>query len=144
MTSSALTDRLSQYTGGNVHVTRLVVVILGFIASAIVWLIADPIGGANLSATDWGGDAVSIGLAEVFFGFLSWGIGAWIVLMLIERFSPNARQHWLIISVAALLISFIFVFTGAENTATKTTFIIMHIASAAVLIPGLAATIRQR
>lgn len=145
MSTSPLTARLQSMVGGSVHLVRLATLVLAVLASAVVWVIADPIGGANLRATGMGTeDAVSIGLGEVFFGFLSWGIGAWIVVMLIERFSSRPKQIWLIVALIALLVSFLPVFASSENGATTFTFIVMHIVSAAIIIPIFADTIRPK
>ncbi|MEJ7839253.1 MAG: DUF6069 family protein [Thermomicrobiales bacterium] len=145
MTTSPLTARLQGMVGGSVHLVRLATLVLAVLASAIVWVIADPLGGANLRATGMGGeDVVSIGLGEVFFGFLSWGIGAWVVVMLIERFTSRPKQIWLIIALIALLLSFIPVFASSDNGATTFIFIVMHVVSAAIIIPSFADTIRPK
>lgn len=145
MTTSPLTARLQDMVGGSVHLVRLATLVLAVIASGVVWVIADPLGGVNLRAAGMGSeDVVSIGLAEVFFGFLSWGIGAWIVVMLIERFSSRPKQIWLIVSLIALLISFLPVFASSDNGATTFTFIVMHIVSAAIIIPIFADTLRPK
>lgn len=145
MTTSPLTARLQNMVGGSVHLVRLAALVLAVFASAIVWVIADPLGGANLRATAMGtDDAESIGLSNVFFGLLSWGIGAWIVVMLIERFTSRPKQIWLIISLIALLLSFVPVFASSDNGATTFTFIVMHVVSAAIIIPIFADTIRVK
>jgi hypothetical protein len=146
MASTQFSDRIGSLTGGSVHVTRVAAVILAIIASLIVWLIADPIGGANLSATGMGADdPAKIEWFSVIGAFSTWGIGSLIVIYLIDRFKKSEPQKlWLIISVIAFLISFIFVFASSENTATTITLSIMHIVSAAIIIPAFMGTLRDR
>jgi hypothetical protein len=145
MASTHVSNRISSLTGGSVHVTRVVTIILAIIASLIVWVIADPIGGANLSATALGqDDPTKIEWSSVLGAFSTWGIGALIVVYLIDRFSSNPKKLWLIVSVIALVLSWVPIFGSSENTATTITFSIMHLVSGAIIIPGFLATLRDR
>lgn len=145
MTSSPAIGKLRELTGGSARLTRLAAVVIAFFANAIVWLIADPIGGANLRATAAGfDDPQSVNLLSILFSMITYGIIAWIVLMLIERFSSRAKSVWLIVSLVALALTMFPIFGGSDNSATTITLIIMHLVAAAVIIPIFASTIRER
>ena len=145
MATSPLTSKLQSLTGGSVHLTRIGAVILAIVASLIVWVIAKPILDANLLATAMGSDdAARIKWWNVLAAFSTWGIGSLIVVYLIDRFSSNPRKLWTIVSVAALVLSFVPVFASSENTATTITFIIMHLVSGAIIIPAYLETLRVK
>ena len=145
MAMSQASGKITALAGGSIHLTRILAIILAIVASLIVWVIADPIGGANLSATPLGyDDPTKIEWSSVLGAFSTWGIGSLIVVYLIDRFSSNPRKLWLIVSVIALALSFIPVFASTENTATTITFIIMHLVSGAIIIPVFLGTLRER
>lgn len=65
---------------------------------------------------------------------------------MLERFTPRARTAWIVIGLAALLLSFAgpVLVASAASTATKVTLIFMHTVVAAVLISSLARTSSSR
>jgi hypothetical protein len=144
MTTYPAVGKLQSMAGGNVHLTRLAALVIAFIGCLIVWLIADPIGGANLKVTDFNDNVVGVNGWGVLTSIATYGIAAWIVVWLIERFTSRPRQIWLIVGTVVLLLSAIPVFSGSENTATTITLLIMHVVAGAVIIPVFADTIRKR
>ena len=143
--TSPLNNKLQGLTGGSVHLTRIGAVVLAIVASLIVWVVARPLFDANLLATAMGSDDPDkIVWQNTIYAFSTWGIGALIVVYLIDRFSSNPARLWLIVSVAALVLSFIPIFASSENTATTITFSIMHLVSGAIIIPAFLDTLRKK
>jgi hypothetical protein len=144
MTTASATERFRGLTGGSKHLTRLAALVIAYIGCAIVWLIADPIGGTNLKVEAMGGDIESLNLLGVLTSIASYGIVAWIVLMLIERFAPAPRKTWLVVSVIVLLLSFITAYAGGVSDGTSITLIAMHLVAGAAIIPIFASTLPER
>jgi hypothetical protein len=144
MTTASANERLRTLTGGSKHLTRLAALVLAYIGCSIVWLIADPIGGASMKVEAMGGDIQHINLLGLVTSVLSYGIVAWIVLMLIERFAPAPRKTWLAVSVVVLILTLFTAWAGGESDGTSITLIIMHLVAGAVIIPIFAGTLKER
>jgi hypothetical protein len=123
---------------------RALVVIAAVLAALAVWLVSDPLLGVELAAPTRPGSAqlLSISPALVAGTSLVAALAGWGLLALLERFTARPRTSWTAIAVLVGLLSL----AGPLSTIAPTTLAngvslaAMHLAVAAVLIPGLAAT----
>jgi hypothetical protein len=123
---------------------RALAVIAAVLAALAVWLVTDPLLGVDLAAPTGPGseELQSITPALVAGTGLVTALAGWGLLALLERFTALPRTIWTAIAVLVGLLSL----AGPLSTIASTTvanglsLALMHLAVAAVLIPGLAAT----
>jgi hypothetical protein len=123
---------------------RALAVIAAVLAALAVWLVTDPLLGVDLAAPTRPGseELQSITPALVAGTSLVTALAGWGLLALLERFTARPRTIWTAIAVLVGLLSL----AGPLSTIASTTvanglsLALMHLAVAAVLIPGLAAT----
>lgn len=117
---------------------RLGVTALAVLAPVLVWLVTDPLLGHRLRMTD-GDRTLDISAAPVAVVALLASLAGWGLLAALERFAAGrARTIWIWVAGAVLAVSFL-PFTGdTMNGGTRASLALMHLAVAAVLIPGLA------
>jgi Family of unknown function (DUF6069) len=123
---------------------RALVVIAAVLAALAVWLVTDPLLGVALVAPTRLGsqELLSITPGLVAATSLAAALAGWGLLALLERFTARPRTSWTAIAVLVGLLSL----AGPLSTIAPTTvanglsLALMHLAVAAVLIPGLAAT----
>jgi hypothetical protein len=123
---------------------RALVVIAAALAALVVWLVTDPLLGVELAAPTRPGSQQlqPITPALVAATSLVAALAGWGLLALLERFTARPRTSWTAIAVLVGLLSL----AGPLSTIASTTaangvsLALMHLAVAAVLIPGLAAT----
>ena len=123
---------------------RALAIIAAVLAALAVWLVADPLLGVELAAPTRPGSKqlLSITPALVAGTSLAAALAGWGLLALLERFTARPRTSWTAIAVLVGLLSL----AGPLSTIAPTTvanglsLALMHLAVAAVLIPGLAAT----
>ena len=116
---------------------RALAVLGAVVATALLWLIGEPLLGYDFVVTPPGQPAVDLGLGPVVFVTLIPSLAAWALLAVLERFTRRARLIWNIIAALVLLASFL-PFTQAEmNTGSAVFLALMHLAVAAVLMPVL-------
>jgi hypothetical protein len=127
---------------------RALVVVAAVLAALAVWLVADPLLGVDLAAPARPGskELMSITPALVAGTSLVVALAGWALLALLERFTTRAHTTWTAIAVLVALLSL----GGPLSTLASTTaanglsLALMHLAVAAVLIPGLAGTAPAR
>jgi hypothetical protein len=68
----------------------------------------------------------------------------WLLLVLLERRTPQARILWTTIALAALAASLALPLAFAATSSAAIGLIVMHVAVGAVVIPALARTARVR
>jgi Family of unknown function (DUF6069) len=127
---------------------RVLAVIAAVLAALAVWLVTDPLLGVDLAAPTRPGseELVSITPALVAGTSLITALAGWGLLALLERFTARPRPIWTRIAVLVGLLSL----AGPLSTIASTTvanglsLALMHLAVAAALIPGLAATAPSR
>ncbi|WP_063756258.1 DUF6069 family protein [Streptomyces sp. NRRL S-920] len=116
---------------------RLGVTALAVLAPVLVWLIADPLLGHRLRITD-GEQRLDIGAVPVAVLALLAAVCGWGLLAALERFGArHARTIWRGTAGAVLAVSFLPFIGDGMDGATRITLALMHLAVAAVLIPGL-------
>ncbi|MGP4086711.1 DUF6069 family protein [Streptomyces sp. KR55] len=116
---------------------RLAVTGLAVLAPVLVWLVADPVLGHRLRIID-GEQTLDIGAAPVVLVALLAALAGWGLLAALERFGVRrARAVWTGVAVAVLAMSFLPLTGDGMDGGTRAALALMHLAVAAVLIPGL-------
>ncbi|WP_326659814.1 DUF6069 family protein [Streptomyces sp. NBC_00385] len=117
---------------------RLGAAALTVLAPVLVWLVTEPLLGHRLRMVD-GDRTLDIGAAPVAVVALLASLAGWGLLAALEHFTAGrARTIWMWAAGAVLAVSFV-PFTGdTMDGGTRTSLALMHLAVAAVLIPGLA------
>ncbi|MEW2611212.1 DUF6069 family protein [Streptomyces sp. NPDC047880] len=120
----------------SVRKRRLGVAALGVLVPVLVWLVADPLLGHPLRIVD-GARTLDIGAGPVAVVALLVSLSGWGLLAALERFGVrHARPIWTAVACAVLALSFL-PFTGdGMDGGTRASLALMHLAVAAVLIPG--------
>lgn len=108
------------------------------VAATAVWFVADVLVGADLAVRT--GDSVSpVGPFAVVLSSLVAALAGWGLYRLLVRRSAHGRRVWTVIAVAVFVVSLLGPLSGVDN-ASRAWLALMHLAVAAVLIPGLRAT----
>ncbi|MFJ8923584.1 DUF6069 family protein [Streptomyces sp. NPDC102415] len=116
---------------------RLGVTALAVLAPVLVWLAADPLLGHRLRITD-GEQTLDIGALPAALVALLASLAGWGVLAALERFGGRrARAVWTGAAVVVLALSFVPLTGEGMDGGTRAALALMHLAVAAVLIPGL-------
>jgi hypothetical protein len=105
-------------------------------AATAVWLVAWT-AGTEPTVTVGGQAPMVIGLPMVVLTALAASLAAWIAVSVLERLTRHPRPLWPTIALTALAASFLPVLSAQADGATRVALTMMHIAVAAVLIPGL-------
>lgn len=115
---------------------RCAVVAGAVCAALLVWLVADPVLGQELRIVEEA-RVMEIGPFPVLSLSLGFALAGWALLAVLERFVRPARRAWAVVATAALLLSFLPLTGDGMSGGTRTSLALMHLAVAAVLIPGL-------
>ncbi|MGX2998795.1 DUF6069 family protein [Streptomyces sp. JNUCC 64] len=111
------------------------------LAPALVWVVADPVLGHRPRITD-GGRTLDVGVVPVASFALLAALAGWGLLAALERLRVRrARAVWTGAAVAVLAVSFLPLTGGGMDGGTRTALALTHLAVAAVLVPGLRATL---
>jgi hypothetical protein len=117
---------------------RLLTVVAAVAATFAIWLIADPIAGIDLATgQDADHPTRTIGPVAVVLVTAIAGLAGWALVAFIEHRTARPRTVWIACATALLLLSFLGPL-GAVTTGATIALLGMHLAAAAVLIPGLA------
>ncbi|WP_328876027.1 DUF6069 family protein [Streptomyces sp. NBC_00287] len=116
---------------------RLGITALAVLAPVLVWLVADPLLGHRLRIAD-GQQTLDIGALPVAVAALLASLSGWALLAALERSGARrARAIWTAAAGTVLAVSFLpFIGDGMDGS-TRLCLALMHLAVAAVLIPGL-------
>ncbi|NGN68593.1 hypothetical protein G5C51_32455 [Streptomyces sp. A7024] len=110
---------------------------IAVLAPVLVWLAADPVLGHRLRIAD-GDRTLDLGLAPVLMVALLAALAGWGLLAALERFGiRRARAIWTAVAGAVLAVSFLPLTGDGMDGGTRAALVLMHLAVAAVLIPGL-------
>ncbi|WP_081236869.1 DUF6069 family protein [Streptomyces viridosporus] len=102
-----------------------------------MWLVADPLLGHRLRIAD-GEQTLDIGAVPVAVVALLASLAGWRLLAALERFGARrARTVWTGVAVAVPAVSFLPFIGDGMDDGTRVFLALMHLAVAAVLIPGL-------
>lgn len=116
---------------------RLGVTALAVLAPALVWLVADPLLGHRLRIAD-SEQTLDIGVVPVAVVALLVSLSGWGLLAALERFGgQRARAIWTGVAGAVLVFSFLPFIGDGMDGGTRGSLALMHLAVAAVLVPGL-------
>ncbi|MGW4757210.1 DUF6069 family protein [Streptomyces chartreusis] len=116
---------------------RVGVTALAVVVPVLVWLIADPLLGHRLRIAD-GEKTLDIGAVPVAVVALLASLSGWGLLAALERFGArHARAIWTGVAGAVLTVSFLPFIDDGMDSGTRISLALMHLAVAAVLIPGL-------
>jgi hypothetical protein len=116
---------------------RRALTVAGATAAAMaVWLVARA-AGTEPTVTMRGQAPMVIGLPIVVVTALAASLAGWIAVSALERLIRQPRPWWPAVALAALAASFLPILSGQADGATRITLTMLHIAVAAVLIPGL-------
>ena len=116
---------------------RALAVAAAALAPAALWLIARALD-VELRVDPRNGQAPGvIGLPTVIGFALPSALLGWAALAVLERYTGRARTVWTALAVTVLLLSFLPLFMVGATGGAKTVLALMHVAVAAVLIPGL-------
>lgn len=137
--TTATSVSASTRPSGAVRRRRALTVAGATLAPTAVWLIARATG-TELKVTMAGQPPMVVNLPFVVVTALAAALAGWGALEVLQRVTSRGRRLWTGIAVAALLVSFGPVATVETNTAARTFLALMHVAVAAVLIPGLRGT----
>ncbi|MGW6796345.1 DUF6069 family protein [Streptomyces chartreusis] len=116
---------------------RVGVTALAVLAPVLVWLVADPMLGHRLRIAD-GEKTLDIGAVPVAVVALLASLSGWGLLAALERFgAPRSRAIWTGVAGAVLTVSLLPFIGDGMDSGTRISLVLMHLAVAAVLIPGL-------
>jgi hypothetical protein len=119
---------------------RLAAVAAAVVSALAIWVIAELAFGIDLRAPSFDGSletlpirAQDVLLVSALLSFAAWGSMA-----VLERLTTRARQVWLVIAVAALLLSLGTPLAGAGVSLTnRVVLMLMHLAVGSVLVAAM-------
>jgi hypothetical protein len=114
------------------------------IAAVAVWIIAVPLLGLHLIVRFGNGSPETVGVDFVVGASLIASLVGWGLLAMLERRTSRACTIWTAVAIAVLLVSLSLPLTAGTTASTKAVLAMMHVAAAAVLIPGLRGDLRPR
>ncbi|WP_405101552.1 DUF6069 family protein [Micromonospora sp. NBC_01412] len=118
---------------------RALVVLAGVVAAALVWVVAVPVLGTDVSVPEqYGfGQKIDLALGPVIFASLFAGLASWASLAVLEKITKRrGALIWTVVATIVLLVTMPWQMPGF-STANQLTLALLHIAVAAVLIPAL-------
>lgn len=119
----------------NKRIRRLLTVIGAGAAALLLWALAVPLAGVDLTVRQGGTDQ-EVGPAMIVAAGLAAGFAAWALLAVLERFTARAGRIWTIIAAAVLTVSLLGTLSAVSGAAT---LVLMgeHLVVGGVLIVGL-------
>ena len=139
MTDYVRQDSMSTSAGpvdrSRVRVRRGLIVAGAAGAALVVWAVVNLIGGTDI-AVQSGGSVRHIGATSVAVTGVLGGLAGWGLLDLFERTMKRPHRAWTVIAAVIFVLSLAGPL-GATSTRAKVGLMCMHLAVAAVLIPGL-------
>jgi hypothetical protein len=130
------TTRTESTAVGTRRNQRLLIVAAATVAPALVTAVARVLG-VELTVTMPSQAPMTIGLPMVLIAALLSSTSGWATLALLERITRRARAIWVPLAVVVLILSLGPVLQVDTSAATRATLAVMHVAVAAVLVPGL-------
>lgn len=119
----------------NKRIRRLITVIGAGAAALLLWALAVPLAGVDLTVRQGGTDQ-EVGPAMIVAAGLAAGFAAWALLAVLERFTAHAGRIWTIIAASVLALSLLGTLSAVSGAAT---LVLMgeHLVVGGVLIVGL-------
>jgi hypothetical protein len=122
------------------RVVRLTAVAAAIASALAIWVIAESALGIDLRAPafDRSADTLPIRAQDVLLVSALLSFAGWGFIAVLERLFARARRFWLVIAVAALVLSLGTPLAGVGVTlANRLVLMLMHLAVGSVLIPAL-------
>jgi Family of unknown function (DUF6069) len=116
----------------------------GALAAALAWVVEVPLLGIHLNFRFGTGHVQTIGAGQVIGVTVAASLLGWLLLALLQRRTPHARQLWTTIALAALAASLALPLAVVTTTSAAAGLIAMHLIVGAVVIPAMARTARAR
>jgi hypothetical protein len=120
---------------------RALVLIAAVVAAVAVWLVARLAGATFTVEQGSRGGATHVGLVMVAAMSALAGLAGWGLLAVVERSTARARTLWTYIALGVLAISLAGPLGAGTTAGTRLALVGAHLATAAVLIPGLRRTV---
>src|SRR5580700_5100768 len=116
----------------------------GALAAALAWIVEVPLLGIHLNVRFGSGHIETIAIGQVIGVAVAASLLGWLLLALLERRTPRARQIWTTVALAALAASLALPLAAATTTSAAVGLVVMHLTVGAVVIPAMAHTARAR
>ena len=141
-----LTERPQPLDAADRRRRRAATVVGAVLAAVVVWAVAGPLLGVDLSVSFGAGEPpTEVGLLAVVVSSALASLVAWGLLALLERSTARGLLVWTALAVVALALSFApLLAAGGTAAGTRTALALLHLVVAAVLVPGLRRTSPQR
>jgi Family of unknown function (DUF6069) len=117
--------------------TRMLSVAGAALAAVAVWTVSVPLLGTHLLIRFGDGAAQTVGIGSVVGATLVASLLGWGLLSVLERLTSRARSIWSGVAIVVVLVSLSLPLTAATTNSARAALALMHVAVAAVLIPGL-------
>lgn len=115
----------------------------GAAAAAIAWAIEVPVLGIQLGIKFGMMQPETVVVGQVIGAAVMASLLGWLLLTGLERTIGGARAVWTGIALLVLLASLALPVIAATTTAAAVGLIVLHLAVAAVVIPGMSCTARR-
>jgi Family of unknown function (DUF6069) len=135
MEENMLQSATPTWGSGQGLVRRVIVVVVAAVVTSLAWLVGRLAGVDYVAETPLGTREVTLALTVV--ASVVSGLIAWIVVVVLERYSASARALWIAVGLVVLGASLVPTLTTTADLATKVTLSALHCVAAGVLIPGL-------
>lgn len=112
------------------------------VVGIVVWIVAEPIFGIDLTA-EIGGEPTPVGVVDIAIASLISGLAGWGLLAVLERTTRRPGITWTIIAAAVLAISLAAPLTLATSTAAALTLTAVHLAVGTTVIVSTGPTVRR-
>jgi hypothetical protein len=115
---------------------RLLGVLAAIVLPTLVWLVAGPLFGADLTVQDNNDPpkVIEIGFGPIVVVSAGFALLGWAALALLERLTRHGRLIWTGLAVALLVLSFLPLL-GPMSAGTRVALGLVHLAVGAALIP---------
>lgn len=125
-------------------VARAATAALAVAVAVVVWTVATQVFDIEVLSPEMGGEPPApISAAQVVAASAAASLAAWGLLAALERLTKRPRRLWLSTAAGAFVLSLGAPLTGAGITgANQATLAALHVAVAAVVIPGMLRTTR--
>lgn len=134
MATTATPDRVTAPSHRQLR-RRVFAVTAAMLAALVVWSVAVPLLGVDLTVRTAPGSSVqTIGAASVLAVSLLASLLGWGVLAILERRSQRAGTVWTVAAGVVLLLSLAGPLTAAATTGGTVSLVALHLSVAAVLI----------
>jgi hypothetical protein len=107
------------------------------LAPVLVWAVAVLLLGVPLAAHQGAPEPIPVGPVAVAGAALLASLAGWGLLALLERVTARGTRIWTVVAVVVAVLSLAAPLTSGATPAAGVVLALMHVAVAAVLVPGL-------